>query len=165
MIHAVAFIDERWQEHFLFGKYSQALFTWLRQCPPCRFQCHSYDERTKLQHSLKLMVPKATVCCGIKCKCSTQGGHESQIWQILEQHLMVKYDKTGILFYYSFPLRFAQYWSLWLEHAMLRSVILPSLLYLLCNLRKSTLPLPLQQFSLPDSGWYIKKIQENKTPA
>lgn len=99
---------------FIWKIFTSSFHTWLRQFSPCWFQCHSYDERTKLQHSLKLMVPKATVCCSIKCKCSTQHGHESQIWQIL-QHLMIKYDKTllvqkwGILSYYNFPLRFAQY--------------------------------------------------------
>jgi len=54
--------------------------------------------------------------------------------------------------------------TLWLEHATLRSVLLLPLLYLLCNLKKSDLPLPRSNspYQILDG---ILKIKENKTTA
>lgn len=140
---------------FLYGKYSQALFTRLQQFSSCRFQCQSYDERTELQHSLKLTAPEVTACCGIKCKCSTQHGHESQIWQIL-QHLTIKIwhntfgpeVRNSFLLQFSFKICTILEMTLWLEHVTLRST--PFFTIPIVQPQKKCLTSPLKQFPLPD---------------
>lgn len=152
-VTARIFYRQKMEEHSHFGNihklFSHVITTvQLMQIPMSELQwknCH-------LTHTLKLTVPKATVCCRIKCKRSTQYGHESQIWQI-QQNLMTKWQNTfGLEMGNSSLLESSSKTCTVLEMTVARTcnteISFTPLLQLLCNLLRSALLLPTAILSL-----------------
>lgn len=140
-----------------FWKYPQALSHMTTTAQP--MQIAGWERWRDLARTPNLTLPKATVCCGIKCKHSTQRGHESQIWQIL-QHLTRKYDKntvgpeTGNSSFVEFSFKPCTLLEVTVATTRNTEISFTALLQLLCNLIKTACP-P-QQFSLQGFRWYIK---------
>lgn len=142
---------------FWFYKYPQALSHMTTTAQP--MQIPGWERWWDLACTLNLTLPKATVCCGIKCKCSTQRGHESQVWQIL-RHLTIKYDKntagpeTGNSSFVEFSFKPCTVLEVTVATTRNAEISFTALLQLLCNLIKTACP-P-QQFPLQGFRWYIK---------
>lgn len=152
-VTARIFYRQKMEEHSHFGNIHKLFSHVITTVQPMQIPMSELQwKNCHLTHTLKLTVPKATVCCRIKCKRSTQYGHESQIWQI-QQNLMTKWQNTfGLEMGNSSLLESSSKTCTVLEMTVARTcnteISFTPLLQLLCNLLRSALLLPTAILSL-----------------